>query len=79
MNIVMVTNTYAPHVGGVARSVAAFSHEYRRRGNRVLVVAPEFLDVVKADQSAHGVTDHVDLLHPGLTQDRLNLPMNEKC
>ncbi|UCD10425.1 MAG: glycosyltransferase [Nitrospinaceae bacterium] len=42
MNIVMVTNTYSPHVGGVARSVDAFSAEYRRRGHRVLVVAPEF-------------------------------------
>jgi glycosyltransferase involved in cell wall biosynthesis len=44
MNIVMMTNTYLPHVGGVARSVAAFSAEYRRRGHRVLVVAPEFPD-----------------------------------
>jgi glycosyltransferase involved in cell wall biosynthesis len=44
MNIVMMTNTYLPHVGGVARSVAAFSREYRRRGHRVLVVAPEFAD-----------------------------------
>lgn len=42
MNIVMVTNTYSPHVGGVARSVAAFSAEYRRLGHRVLIVAPEF-------------------------------------
>jgi len=42
MNIVMVTNTFTPHVGGVARSVAAFSEEYRRQGHRVLVVAPEF-------------------------------------
>lgn len=42
MNIVMLTNTYLPHVGGVARSVAAFVAEYRRRGHRVLVVAPEF-------------------------------------
>lgn len=54
MNIVMLTNTYLPHVGGVARSVAAFSAEYRRRGHQVLVVAPEFdnqpadeLDVVR--------------------------------
>ena len=45
MNIVMVTNTFAPHVGGVARSVAAFSAEYRRLGHRVLVVAPEFPDM----------------------------------
>ncbi|MHA1570848.1 MAG: glycosyltransferase, partial [Alphaproteobacteria bacterium] len=42
MNIVMLTNTYSPHVGGVARSVEAFTNEYRRRGHRVLVVAPVF-------------------------------------
>ncbi len=42
MKIVMVTNTYLPHVGGVARSVEVFSAEYRRRGHRVLVVCPEF-------------------------------------
>jgi glycosyltransferase involved in cell wall biosynthesis len=44
MNILMVTNTFAPHVGGVARSVSAFTAEYQRRGHRVLVVAPEFED-----------------------------------
>jgi len=44
MNIVMMTNTYLPQVGGVARSVAAFAAEYRRRGHRVLVVAPEYED-----------------------------------
>lgn len=42
MNIVMLTNTYYPHVGGVARSVAAFSQYYRQLDHRVLVVAPEF-------------------------------------
>ena len=42
MNIVMLTNTFTPHVGGVAHSVEAFTAEYRRRGHRVLVVAPEF-------------------------------------
>ncbi len=42
MNIVMMTNTFTPHVGGVARSVSAFTQEYRRRGHRVIVVAPEF-------------------------------------
>lgn len=44
MNILMMTNTYAPHVGGVARSVEGFSAEYRRHGHRVLVIAPEFED-----------------------------------
>lgn len=42
MNILLVTNTFSPHVGGVARSVEVFRAEYRKRGHRVLVVAPEF-------------------------------------
>ncbi len=45
MNILIFTNTFTPHVGGVARSVEAFTGEYRRRGHRVLVVAPEFPDM----------------------------------
>lgn len=44
MRIVLIGNTYAPHVGGVARSVAAFREEYRRAGHAVLVVAPAFAD-----------------------------------
>ncbi|RRQ22761.1 glycosyltransferase [Thiohalobacter thiocyanaticus] len=42
MNIVIFTNTFTPHVGGVARSVQAFTRHYRNRGHRVLTVAPEF-------------------------------------
>lgn len=42
MNIIMLTNTFSPHVGGVANSVARFTAELRRNGHRVLVVAPEF-------------------------------------
>lgn len=42
MNICMMTNTYLPHVGGVARSVSTFAEEYRKRGHGVLVVAPNF-------------------------------------
>lgn len=37
-----MTNTYAPHVGGVARSVAAFTRSFRARGHRVVVVCPIF-------------------------------------
>jgi 1,2-diacylglycerol 3-alpha-glucosyltransferase len=44
VNIAILTNTYTPHVGGVARSVEAFAAEYRARGHRVLIVAPEFPD-----------------------------------
>lgn len=42
MNILIVTNTFAPHVGGVARSVEAFTEAYRALGHQVLVVAPAF-------------------------------------
>ncbi len=42
MNILMVTNTFAPNVSGVARSVTLSTEAYRRRGHRVVVVAPEF-------------------------------------
>ena len=45
MNILMLSNTFTPHVGGVARSVETFTAEYRRRGHRVLIVAPEFPDM----------------------------------
>ncbi|PPD22279.1 MAG: glycosyl transferase family 1 [Methylomonas sp.] len=50
MNIVMFTNVYTPHVGGVERSVAAFAQAYRRLGHRVLVVAPEFPGQPQAEQ-----------------------------
>jgi glycosyltransferase involved in cell wall biosynthesis len=52
MNILMATNTYTPHVGGVARSVQSFTDEFRRLGHRVLVIAPEFDD---APQNEEGV------------------------
>jgi 1,2-diacylglycerol 3-alpha-glucosyltransferase len=42
MKICMMTNTYLPHVGGVARSVSTFAHEFMRQGHEVLVVAPTF-------------------------------------
>ena len=42
MNILMMTNTYVPHVGGVARSVQRFANAFRRSGHAVLVIAPEF-------------------------------------
>jgi glycosyltransferase involved in cell wall biosynthesis len=42
MNILMLTNTYLPHVGGVARSVSGLTHGLKQRGHKVLVIAPEF-------------------------------------
>ncbi|MCB2173567.1 glycosyltransferase, partial [archaeon] len=45
MRICMFTNTYLPHVGGVANSVAAFAEDIRQMGHKVLVVAPTFPNV----------------------------------
>lgn len=42
MNIAMFTNTFTPHVGGVARSVQGLVDELLRLGHHVLVVAPHF-------------------------------------
>jgi glycosyltransferase involved in cell wall biosynthesis len=42
MNILMMTNTYTPIVGGLERSVREFKNEFQRRGHRVMVVAPKF-------------------------------------
>ena len=38
----MVTNTYLPIVGGLELSFESFTTEYRKRGHRVKIVAPEF-------------------------------------
>jgi glycosyltransferase involved in cell wall biosynthesis len=42
MKIAMFTNTYLPHVGGVAKSVETLSTECRKLGHEVKIVAPEF-------------------------------------
>ena len=42
MNILMMTNTYLPLVGGLERSIESFTKEYRRRSHRVVIVAPEY-------------------------------------
>lgn len=81
MNIVMLTNTFTPHVGGVARSIERFTAEYRQRGHRVLVVAPEFdnqpaneIDVVRipAIQHFNGSDFSVVLPVSGLLSDILD-------
>jgi glycosyltransferase involved in cell wall biosynthesis len=38
----MFTNTYLPHVGGVARSVSTYEEAFTQRGHEVRVVAPQF-------------------------------------
>ena len=49
MNILMMTNTFLPHIGGVARSIDRFARRYRYLGHHVKVVAPEFDGMVDND------------------------------
>lgn len=42
MNILMFTNTFAPHIGGVRRSIDVLTAGLRARGHQVLTVAPSF-------------------------------------
>jgi 1,2-diacylglycerol 3-alpha-glucosyltransferase len=49
MKIAMFTNTYLPHVGGVAKSVETLSTECRKLGHEVKIVAPEFDGAVADD------------------------------
>ena len=81
MRVVMMTNTYLPHVGGVARSVDGFSRALRAEGVRVMVVAPEFpgmaedeTDVVRvpAIQRFNGSDFSVRLPVPGLLTEPLD-------
>ncbi len=80
LKILMLTNTYLPHVGGVARSVESFTKAFRERGHRVIVVAPEFEDMpadevdvirVPALQKFNGSDFSVRLPIPGYVQSQL--------
>jgi glycosyltransferase involved in cell wall biosynthesis len=71
----MFTNTYLPHVGGVARSVSTYEEELRRRGHEVKIIAPTFegaeestSDVLRvpAIQGFNGSDFSVRLPQPGL-------------
>ena len=46
----MMTNTYKPHVGGVARSVSTFTKKLRNLGHQVIVVAPEYQGISKDEK-----------------------------
>lgn len=55
MKISMFTNTFRPHVGGVANSVAAFAQDLRSRGHQVMVVAPTFPGLDQAEDQRNSV------------------------
>lgn len=82
MKIAMFTNTYAPHVGGVARSIQSCEDALRARGNEVHVIAPEFTEAqestefvlrVPAIQNFNGSDFSVGLPQPWIISDHIDL------
>ncbi|RYD83930.1 MAG: glycosyltransferase family 4 protein [Verrucomicrobiaceae bacterium] len=73
----MFTNTYLPHVGGVARSVQTLEEACRAQGHEVRVIAPEFEGAepsphvlrVPAIQNFNGSDFCVRLPMPNLVRD----------
>ncbi|MEX0708300.1 MAG: glycosyltransferase, partial [Woeseia sp.] len=55
MRIGMFTNTYLPHVGGVARSVSALAADLRSLGHDVTVIAPTYEEA----NEVFKINDHV--------------------
>ncbi len=85
MKISMFTNTYLPHVGGVARSVDSFATDLRARGHQVLVVAPTYPEAdgsddppdevlrVPAIQNFNGSDFSVSIPTPFIIDERLDV------
>ncbi|MEX1049590.1 MAG: glycosyltransferase [Akkermansiaceae bacterium] len=77
MKIAMFTNTYLPHVGGVARSIKTLEDGCRLMGHEVRVVAPEYDGAeispevlrVPAIQHFHGSDFCVRVPLPNLVRD----------
>ncbi len=75
----MMTNTYKPLLGGLEKSVEAFSNELRSAGHRTIIVAPEYEgmepeeDVVRipAIQHFNGSDFSVHLPVPGVLTEAL--------
>lgn len=55
MKICMFTNTYLPHVGGVARSVHFFAEDLRKLGHQVLVITPTFTEEDSLSDTAEDI------------------------
>ena len=79
MKILMMTNTYKPILGGLERSIELFSKAFRKKGHRVIIVAPSFEneepeeDVIRipAIQNFNGTDFSLQLPIPGAVNDAL--------
>ncbi|MFP4473421.1 MAG: glycosyltransferase [Candidatus Omnitrophota bacterium] len=72
MNILMMSNTYIPLVGGVERSISTFSEAMRSDGHNVLIVTPELRG---QDPNESGVLRLPSIHRVKDTDFSLNLPL----
>ncbi len=76
MKICFFTNTFLPHVGGVAKSVQTFLEDYRRLRQRVRVVAPEFPEGVAPPRIERSVIRVPALQHFNGSDFSVSLPLS---
>lgn len=72
MNILMMTNTYTPIVGGLERSIQSFTQELRKRGHSVFIVAPAYAGMPEEEP---GVVRLPAIKHVAGTPFSLKLPI----
>ena len=75
MNICHFTNTFLPHVGGVARAVQTLLEDQREAGHRVLVVAPEFAEGKAPPRVERSVVRIAALTHFNDSDFSVSLPL----
>jgi 1,2-diacylglycerol 3-alpha-glucosyltransferase len=79
MNILIMSNTYKPLIGGLEKSIEVYAHEYRRRGHRVIIVVPEYPDMkpeedvvrIPAISNFNGTNFSLQLPLPGVLDEAL--------
>jgi len=79
MNILLMTNTYKPLLGGLEKSIELFAKEYRQRGHRVIIVVPEYPDAqpeeevirIPAVHNFNGTDFSLQLPIPGVLDEAL--------
>jgi 1,2-diacylglycerol 3-alpha-glucosyltransferase len=80
MDILMMSNTYLPFVGGVERSIEMFSGRLRQAGHRVVIVVPDTPDApedepdilrMPAIQRFNGSDFSMEVPIPGLLEAKL--------
>jgi len=79
MNILLMTNTYKPLLGGLEKYIESFTKEYRQHGHKVIIVVPEYPnmrpeeDVVRipAVKNFNGTDFSLQLPIPGVLDEAL--------